>query len=336
MLLLSLANALSFAKSATIAAFGDDPCMETNEQLMAQLSTLRDYLRWAVSRFTRAGIYYGHGTDNALDEALQLVLHTVAVPLGSEAPLLDAKLTQDERRLLLTVIDTRCQARIPVPYLTGEAWFMGLPFHVDERVLIPRSPIGELIEQGFEPWLNGQSVHRILDLCTGSGCIGIACAHVFEEAEVDLADLSTDALAVAKKNIDRYELGHRVHAVASDLFDALSGEYDLIVTNPPYVDLEDLSDMPAEYQHEPAMALGSGDDGLDITRRILASASGYLSEQGILVCEVGNSCIALEQAYPEVAFTWLEFERGGHGVFVFSKLELEHYQPIFDRALAED
>ena len=304
--------------------------METIEELAKQLTTVRDYLRWAVSRFTQSGLYYGHGTDNPLDEALQLVLHNLGIPQGSEEHLLDAKITQRERQLLITVIETRCRERIPVPYLTGQAWFMGLPFNVDERVLIPRSPIGELIEVGFEPWLAGKPVERLLDLCTGSGCIGLACAHVFEEAEVDLADLSAGALVVAQSNIDRYELGYRVKAVESDLFSQLQGLYDVIVTNPPYVDEEDVSEMPAEYQHEPAMALGSGSDGLDITRRILREASQYLSDDGILICEVGNSCIALEQAYPEVAFTWVDFERGGHGVFVFSKLELEHYQDCFN------
>lgn len=304
--------------------------METIEELAKQLTTVRDYLRWAVSRFTQSGLYYGHGTDNPLDEALQLVLHNLGIPQGSEEHLLDAKITQRERQLLITVIETRCRERIPVPYLTGQAWFMGLPFNVDERVLIPRSPIGELIEVGFEPWLAGKPVERLLDLCTGSGCIGLACAHVFEEAEVDLADLSAGALVVAQSNIDRYELGYRVKAVESDLFSQLQGLYDVIVTNPPYVDEEDVSEMPAEYQHEPVMALGSGSDGLDITRRILREASQYLSDDGILICEVGNSCIALEQAYPEVAFTWVDFERGGHGVFVFSKLELEHYQDCFN------
>ncbi|MCR8922565.1 50S ribosomal protein L3 N(5)-glutamine methyltransferase [Dasania sp. GY-MA-18] len=303
--------------------------METVSEVAKQLSTLRDYLRWAVSKFTQSGVYFGHGTDNALDEALQLVLHTVGVPLGSEEHLLDATITQEERKLLLTVIDARCRERIPVPYLTGLAWFAGLRFKVDERVLIPRSPIAELIEQGFEPWLAGRPVKRLLDLCTGGGCIGIACAHYFEEAAVELADLSADALVVAQSNIDEYELNYRVTAIQSDLFSELSGEYDLIVSNPPYVDLEDVSSMPAEYQHEPAMALGSGDDGLDISRRILREAANYLSDDGLLVVEVGNSCVALEHAYPTVPFTWVEFERGGHGVFVFTKAELQHYSSEF-------
>lgn len=303
--------------------------METVSEVSRQLDTVRDYLRWAVSKMTKSGVYFGHGTDNAFDEALRLVLHTLGIPSGCEEELLDGKLTDKEKHLLLTVIETRCKERIPVPYLTGQAWFAGLPFKVDERVLIPRSPIAELIEVGFEPWLSGQPVHRLLDLCTGGGCIGIACAHYFDEAEVDLADLSADALAVANSNIDDYELNRRVRAVQSDLFEGLTGQYELIVSNPPYVDTEDLADMPAEFHHEPAMALGSGDDGLDITRRILRESVDYLTDEGVLVVEVGNSCIALEQAFPEVAFTWVEFERGGHGVFVFSKLELEHYAEYF-------
>ena len=304
--------------------------MTPSTPLTEQLTTLRDYIRWAVSEFTRAKLYFGHGTDNALDEALQLVLHAVAIPVGSEANLLDATLTLAEREQALALIERRVKYRIPVPYLTGEAWYAGMPFNVDERVLIPRSPIAELTEQGFEPWLAGQPVSRLLDLCTGSGCIGIACAHYFEEAEVDLADLSADALAVAETNIARYELNHRVKAIQSDVFSGLVGQsYDLIVSNPPYVDEEDLTSMPAEYQHEPALALGSGQDGLDLCRQILREAADYLNPHGLLVVEVGNSCIALERAYPDVPFTWLEFERGGHGVFVMSKEELEQYRAFF-------
>ena len=304
--------------------------METPLQISQQLETLRDYIRWAVSQFTLGDVYFGHGCDNALDEALQLVLHTVGIPAGSEANLLDAKLTHSERLQLLTLIETRVTKRIPVAYLTGEAWFAGLAFKVDERVLIPRSPIAELISQGFEPWLAGRPVHHLLDLCTGGGCIGIACAHYFEEAEVDLADLSADALAVADENIARYDLQHRVTTRQSDLFKGLWGRrYDLIVSNPPYVDSEDLSAMPAEYQHEPAMALGSGDDGLDICRQILTEASDYLTESGVLIVEVGNSGVALEEAYPAVPFTWLEFEHGGHGVFVFNRSELLAHRSAF-------
>jgi ribosomal protein L3 glutamine methyltransferase len=305
--------------------------MESKAELCQQLKTLRDYIRWAVSRFNQSDVYFGHGIDNALDEAVQLVLYSVGIPQGSEVNLLDAALTVSERLAVLDLIDQRVEKRIPLPYLTGEAWFAGLPFKVDSRVLIPRSPIAELIEQGFEPWLQSQSVSFILDLCTGGGCIGIACAHYFEQARVDLVDLSEDALEVAQANIDQYELGFRVEAIASDLFKALSGRrYQLIVSNPPYVDSEDLSTMPDEYQHEPVMALGSGIDGLDMTRRILCDASDYLSDDGLLVVEVGNSGLALEQSFPTVPFTWIEFERGGHGVFVFTQDELLEHRSTFE------
>ncbi|MBL4826980.1 MAG: 50S ribosomal protein L3 N(5)-glutamine methyltransferase [Spongiibacteraceae bacterium] len=304
--------------------------MQTHPPIYQQLSTLRDYIRWGVSQFNKAQLYYGHGTDNALDDALRLVLHTVGIDLDAYTELLSAVLTEQERLEVLDAIQTRVDERVPVPYLTGEAWFAGLPFTVDRRVLIPRSPIAELIEQGFSPWLTDQTVTSILDLCTGSGCIGIACAHYFDEAKVDLSDVSNDAIAVAKLNIERHEVNDRVHAVQSDLFESLQGrQYQLIVSNPPYVDHEDLHSMPAEYQHEPAVALGSGEQGLDITRQILKTANDYLTDNGLLVVEVGNSGIALENAYPDVAFTWVEFERGGHGVFVFSKAELDYYAPFF-------
>lgn len=290
--------------------------------IAAQLSTIRDYVRYAVSRMTKGGVFFGHGTDNALDEALILVLHSVGVPLGQHELLLDAKLTDAEKQQVAAVLDARIIDRIPLPYLTGEAWFAGLPFHVDERVLIPRSPMAEMIEDGFQPWLGEKQVDRILDLCTGGGCIGIACAHYFDQASVDLSDISDDALAVAQRNIERYDLQHRVTPITSDLFAQLPGPYDLIVANPPYVDEEDLAAMPAEFRHEPQLALGSGRDGLSITRQILAQAADYLAENGLLVVEVGNSALALEQAYPLVPFTWVEFSRGGHGVFVLRKDEL--------------
>jgi ribosomal protein L3 glutamine methyltransferase len=304
--------------------------MQSPDQIVSELHTIRDYIRWSISRMSEAGVYCGHGTDNIVDEASRLVLHSLGIPAEAELNLLDASLTRPERLALLQLLDQRVNERIPLPYLLGESWFAGMPFTVDQRVLIPRSPLAELIEQGFEPWLQQQPVSAILDLCTGSGCIGIACAHYFEEAEVDLADLSPVALEVAELNIQRYELQGRVRVVESDLFSALAGKrYQLIVSNPPYVDQQDLADMPAEYHHEPSIALGSGEDGLDLTRQILREASDYLTDDGILVVEVGNSGLALEQAFPAVAFTWLEFERGGHGVFAFTKAELQHYQPQF-------
>ncbi|WP_373077995.1 50S ribosomal protein L3 N(5)-glutamine methyltransferase [Zhongshania sp.] len=297
--------------------------MTGNDEIAQELFSLRDYLRWAISEFGRAGLFFGHGTDNAFDEARVLIFHGLNLPLAIDPALLDARLTLDERHKVIHLIQRRVEERLPAAYLTHEAWFAGLSFYVDERVLVPRSPIAELIAQDFEPWLSGSRPQRILDLCTGSGCIGIACAYQFEDAYVDLVDISLDALNVADINIARHELGDRVSAVQSDVFDLLEGQqYDLIVSNPPYVDAQDLATMPAEYQREPALGLASGPDGLDITRRILREAANYLTDEGVLIVEVGNSCIALDEAFPTVPFMWLEFEHGGHGVFVMSREQL--------------
>lgn len=292
--------------------------MNTDQpKLGHQLFTLRDYLRWTLSEMQRNKVYFGHGHVDAWNEALQLVFNAVDLPWDSSLDLLDGRLLDEEKARIESFVYQRCQERRPLPYITGEAWFMGIPFNVDERVLIPRSPTAQLIETGFQPWLGDVDVERVLDLCTGSGCIGIACAAVFDQAEVDLVDLSAEALAVAETNIERHELSERVKTVQSDLFNALDGEvYDLIITNPPYVDQDDLDSMPAEYQHEPELALGSGPDGLDITRRILREAGRHLSEQGLLVCEVGNSEVHLMQAYPDLPLIWVELEEGGNGVFV--------------------
>ncbi|MBU0539596.1 MAG: 50S ribosomal protein L3 N(5)-glutamine methyltransferase [Gammaproteobacteria bacterium] len=295
-----------------------------------ELQTIRDYLRWGVSEFGRAGLFFGHGTDNAYDEARVLVSHVLNLPFDFEPDLLDARLVMFEREAILGLLKRRIDERVPAAYLTKEAWFGGLSFYVDERVLVPRSPIAELIAQDFEPWLSGTYPQRILDLCTGSGCIGIACAYQFEDASVDLADISLDAINVADINIARHELSDRVRAVQSDVFEWLEGErYDLIVSNPPYVDAEDLADMPAEYHREPALGLASGPDGLDITRQILRNAAKYLNTGGVIVVEVGNSCVALDEAFPTVPFMWLEFERGGHGVFVMTKEQLLEYADSF-------
>lgn len=303
--------------------------MERPEDIVEHLGSLRDYLRWAISRMEKAGVYYGHGTDNALDEALALLLPLLAIPPDQQELWLDAALVPGERQQLVAAIGQRVEQRLPVPYIVGEAWFAGLPFTVNPQVLIPRSPIAELVLNDFQPWVQGP-VARVLDLCAGSGCIGIACATVFEWAEVDLADLSVDALQVAEANIQRHALADRVLTVHSDLFQALGERrYDLIVSNPPYVDARDLADMPAEYHHEPRMALAAGEDGLDIVRTILREAEHYLTEHGVLFVEVGNSWVALEAAYPAVPFTWLEFEHGGHGVFVLSKQELQQYRDHF-------
>ncbi|GGK82831.1 50S ribosomal protein L3 N(5)-glutamine methyltransferase [Amphritea balenae] len=295
-------------------------------QICKELHTIRDFIRFSMSRFYEYDLYFGHGTDNPWDEAVQLVLGALHLPWNSDPALLDARLTGDEKARVLDFVEQRVIQRRPLPYIIGEAWYAGMPFCVDERVLIPRSPVQELIEQHFSPWLREGPVERILDLCTGSGCIGIVCAYAFEEAEVDLADISTDALDVAQKNIARHELGERVTAIESDLFSNLQGrKYDLIISNPPYVDQADLSSMPDEYQHEPDLALGSGPDGLDITKQILRQATQFLADDGLLVVEVGNSEVHLQQQYPQIPFTWLELEQGGNGIFLLTAQEVKQY-----------
>lgn len=292
-----------------------------------QLHSLRDFIRYAMSQFGKNKVYFGHGTDNAWDEAAQLVLAAVDLSWDVNPAVLDGRLTLDEKTKVLSYIQQRAVERKPLPYITGESWFCQLPFYVDERVLIPRSPIAELIEAEFAPWLREGPVERVLDLCTGSGCIGIACAYAFAEAEVDLADISKDAIDVAHMNIEKHAMAERVHAIESDLFCNLKGKkYDLIVSNPPYVDADDLASMPEEYDHEPELALGSGPDGLDITRRILAEANDYLTDDGLLVVEVGNSEVHMMEQFPELPIVWIEFERGGNGVFAITAKELLQYR----------
>ncbi len=299
----------------------------------SRLQTLRDYIRWAVSRFHEHEVYFGHGTDNAWDEARLLVLGGLHLPWAMADAYLDCRLEEAECLHLNELLSRRIEERVPAAYLLGEAWFCGLPFIVDERVLVPRSPIAEYIERQFAPWLP-KTPARILDLCTGSGCIGIACAYEFPDAEVVLADLSYDALEVANLNIEQHELEGRVYTVQSDGFDGLPGQrFDLIVSNPPYVDLEDFASMPDEYQHEPELGLACGDDGLDLVRRMLAEAADHLTDDGLLVVEVGNSQVHVEALYPEVDFTWLEFQRGGHGVFLLAAQQCREHQALFRQRL---
>ncbi|MGP4843200.1 50S ribosomal protein L3 N(5)-glutamine methyltransferase [Marinobacter sp. 1Y8] len=288
--------------------------------------TIRDLLRFASTQFASSEIYYGHGTDNVWDEAVQLVMRSLSLPLENNAIFLDARLTRDEKTLILDRIRRRVESREPVAYLLGEAWFMGLPFNVDSRVLVPRSPIGELIQSGFQPWLGDLEVNRILDLCTGSGCIGIAAATVFEDADVDLSDISGDALEVAQSNIIMHGLEDRVSAIQSDLFAGLEGQYDLILSNPPYVDAEDMAALPDEFRHEPELGLAAGGDGLDIAHRILDKAADLLTPDGLLVVEVGNSWVALQDAYPELPFIWLDFDQGGEGVFLLTRQDLLNWR----------
>lgn len=295
-----------------------------------ELSTLRDWVRWGGSRFQEAGLFFGHGTDNALDEALALVLHALHLDHQLPADYLDARVTGEEAARILDLLRERVQRRVPAAYLIGEARFAGLDFYVDENVLIPRSPIAELIEQGFSPWLDAEHVGSVLDLCCGSGCIGIACAYAFPDALVDLSDISPAALEVAARNIERHHLEGRVRALRADVYDGLDGErYDLIVSNPPYVSLAEMASLPEEYRHEPELALAAGKDGLDLVLIMLQEAGNYLTRDGILIVEVGNSQEALEQLLPEVPFTWLEFERGGHGVFLLTAEQVREHRALF-------
>ncbi|MCW4149374.1 50S ribosomal protein L3 N(5)-glutamine methyltransferase [Halomonas sp. 18H] len=301
-----------------------------NGELAEGLITLRDCLRWATSEFHLAGLHYGHGTDSAWDEAVALTLGALHLPWNVDPGVLDARLLPMERARIVALVRERIASRRPLPYLLGEAFFAGVPFNVDERVLIPRSPIAELIEDGFDAWFPVEPPTRVLDLCAGSGCIGIATALYLPTSEVDLADVSPEALEVSRQNITRHDVGARVRAVIADLFDGLEGQcYDVIVSNPPYVDARDLAAMPREFHHEPSLALGAGADGLDIVRRILREARQYLSDDGVLIVEVGNSDHHLEAAFPEVPFMWLEFERGGQGVLALTAAELDAHAASF-------
>ncbi|WP_368736495.1 50S ribosomal protein L3 N(5)-glutamine methyltransferase [Endozoicomonas sp. ONNA1] len=298
------------------------------------LVSIRDFIRWAASRFNEAELFFGHGSDNALDEAFHLVFQVLQLPWELPEPYMDCRLSLTEQKRVAELIERRVSERKPLAYLVNRAWFCGRPYYVDERVLVPRSPIAELIQQQLQPWLGDIRVEKVLDLCTGSGCIGIAAAHEFPEATVDLLDISEDALEVAGINIDSHELWGRVQAIRSDLFEAIDHapekpKYQLIVSNPPYVDAEDMADFPDEFGHEPELGLAAGEDGLDMARVILARAADFLDEKGLLVLEVGNSHWALRDEYPAVPFIWPEFETGGHGILILDAGNCRKYQPLF-------
>lgn len=290
----------------------------------ASLKTLRDCLRFAVSRFNENKLFFGHGSENAYDEAAYLILHTLHLPLDELEPFLDARLTQSEVYAVLNVIEKRVEQRVPAAYLTNQAWLGDMSFYVDERVIVPRSFIAELLREQLFPWVeNPNEVVSVLDMCTGSGCLAILAAHAFPFAAIEASDISPDALDVAQYNVTDYELDDRIDLVESDLFAGLRGKrYDIIISNPPYVDAPSVSELPPEYKHEPKLALGSGKDGLDATRVILAQAANHLTDNGILVVEIGHNRDVLEAAYPDLPFTWLNVSAGDEFVFLLHKNDL--------------
>jgi ribosomal protein L3 glutamine methyltransferase len=291
-----------------------------------ELHTLRDFVRWGASRFNEANLFFGHGTDNAIDESVALILHALHLNQNLPDSLWACNLTSNEKQQISQLFQRRINERIPVPYLTNEAWFAGLSFYVDSNVLIPRSPIAELIEQRFDPWLEIDHIQTVLEIGTGSGCIAIATAFVLTDAQIDAVDISPQALEIAHKNIETYDIQDRVTLFEGDLFEPVKNKkYDLIICNPPYVDAFEMANLPPEFQHEPRLALEAGDDGLDIVRKILQQARNYLNNKGLLIVEVGASQPTLLETYPDVDFIFPDFKRGGDGVFLLTKQQLETY-----------
>jgi ribosomal protein L3 glutamine methyltransferase len=292
--------------------------------------TLRDMILRGEQILDAAGVYFGHGTDNALDEAAWLVSHAVGLPPTFSDAQLEQVLSAEQQDAVETLLERRVKERLPAAYLTHEAWFAGHRFYVDERVLVPRSPLAELILDKFQPWLDATRVTRVLDLCTGSGCIAIATALALPQVQVDATDLSPDALEVARRNVTEYGLAQRVALIESDLFDALQGRrYDLIISNPPYVDAEDMAALPEEYRREPQLGLAAGEEGLNLVIPMLQQAPDHLTSNGVMIVEVGNSAEALQTRFPTVPFTWLEFSYGGEGVFLLEAPQLVEYHDIF-------
>jgi ribosomal protein L3 glutamine methyltransferase len=296
----------------------------TTSQITEALFTIRDWLRYSVSRLEQSGVFFGHGTDNAYDESVWLVMSALHLPLDTLDNFLDARITRDEAKHLAHLIERRVTERVPTAYLLREAWLKGFKFYVDERVIVPRSFIAELLEDGLAPWIEyPEMVESAADICTGSGCLGVLLAHAFPNATVDVVDISPDAIAVANINIKNYGLEDQITAVQSDMFSGLKGKkYDLIISNPPYVDAPAMSALPQEYRNEPQIALGSGDAGLDHTHILLNEAKKYLNDDGILVVEIGHNRDALLDAYPELPFTWLDVESGNEFVFLLTKEQL--------------
>jgi len=296
----------------------------TTNQITTELQTIRDWLRYAVSQFEASDIFYGHGTDNAYDEAVWLIMSALHLPMDTLNNFLDARLTASERSKLASFIDQRITQHTPTAYLLKEAWLQGLKFYVDERVLIPRSFIAELLNTDLSPWVEfPEMIESAADICTGSGCLGVLLASVFPNAAVDVIDISQDAIDVANINIANYGLDAQVTAIKSDMFSALTGKkYDIIISNPPYVDAPSMAALPAEYQNEPQLALGSGVAGLDHTHTILRESANYLNDDGILIVEIGHNRDALEAAYPNIIFNWLEVSSGTEFVFLLTKSQL--------------
>ncbi|GHU06520.1 50S ribosomal protein L3 glutamine methyltransferase [Betaproteobacteria bacterium] len=295
------------------------------DQAHDELLTLRDLMRFAVSRFNESRVFFGHGTDNAWDEAAYLLLHSLYLPLDTLDPYMDARLTADERAAALELIRRRITERLPAAYLTREAWLGDYRFYVDERVIVPRSHIAELLREQLSPWINDPwAVGRVLDMCTGSGCLAILAAEAFPEAVVDALDLSPDALAVARINLKDYGCEERVRLIESDAFAAIPGErYDIIISNPPYVNAESMAGLPEEYRREPRLALAGGEDGLDFARILLEEAARHLTPEGRLIVEIGNNKDALERAFPRLSFVWLDTSAGDRSVFMLRRKDLD-------------
>lgn len=295
-----------------------------NQQAITHLLTIRDWLRYSVSRFEEAGIFFGHGTDNAYDESVWLIMSALHLPMDTLENFFDARITPAEAKHLAQLIERRVTERTPTAYLLREAWLKGFKFYVDERVIVPRSFIAELLENGLHPWIEYQEmVESAADICTGSGCLGVLLAHTFPNAAVDVVDISPDAIAVANINIKNYGLEEQVTAIESDMFTALAGKtYDLIISNPPYVDAPSMAILPQEYRNEPQIALGSGNDGLDHTHTLLHEAGKHLNAGGLLIVEIGHNRDALLAAYPDMPFTWLEVDSGNEFVFMLTKEQL--------------
>ncbi len=293
-------------------------------QPLSSLVTVRDWLRYAVSRFNAAELFFGHGSSNAFDEAAYLILHTLHLPLDRLEPFLDARLLPDEASQIARLLDRRVDERLPAPYLTHEAWLQGYRFYVDQRVIVPRSFLAPMILEHLQPWLTQpENVFSALDLCTGSGCLAVLLAEAFPDAEIDAVDLSSDALEVAQRNVSDYGLDERITLYQGDLFAPLAGKtYDLIVSNPPYVNADSVAALPPEYCHEPALALGSGADGLDATRIILRNAARHLNPGGMLAVEIGHNRAAMEDAFPDLELVWPEIEGGSDTVFLLTREQL--------------